>query len=431
MGDFTDINSYQSLLNNVEGMEKELNAWSGTSGEYGSGPDSALSAAGAVNATSDNYEWDKVTPSDFGLPADADKMWKDIVDAIENDDEWLKQCRYYGADYAFDWDDTGYWYGDSWGEEEVTYYMDEEGLDNEAANQKYADMMADLAGLAMDYTKKVRLLLYDFATYLRKNAPTKSFKSDDDDLYGRLEWVANEMMNILPTGSGIDKDWSYDINEKKREITLYNSFHVMDSATGTYLGWIDFSFVLTLNVASNQFDWSDVTLDQDMVDNLIEDEDYPDDEDEDYFWWGEQDAEMLKDDIEQRIEIFLSSEGVLKPGYGDLYVPGKSYRSIKSKRIGTVLTSDEFGNQYYYAQGGSEVRDEIDYIGAQLIADTSGNAPGVIEDATNFVSLQKNGEILELWLCWDSRWFESNAQYELVYTAEEAEKHSWRLSNQK
>ena len=50
-----------------------------------------------------------------------------------------------------------------------------------------------------------------------------------------------QLENALPHGAGIDDSWKCE--DHGRNITCYNSFHVMDDR-GYYVGWADFSIVI-------------------------------------------------------------------------------------------------------------------------------------------------------------------------------------------
>jgi len=58
------------------------------------------------------------------------------------------------------------------------------------------------------------------------------------------------ILEHLPHGSGIDGDWSMDFNEKKQEVSFYNSYHYMDGY-GYYRRWIDFKVRISLKHIDN------------------------------------------------------------------------------------------------------------------------------------------------------------------------------------
>lgn len=63
-------------------------------------------------------------------------------------------------------------------------------------------------------------------------------KSGNDEWYEKHETTLNQLIDLLPHGSGIDSDWKYEIGRK--EIKLFNSYLFMDEFGG-YDGWTEFT----------------------------------------------------------------------------------------------------------------------------------------------------------------------------------------------
>jgi hypothetical protein len=64
----------------------------------------------------------------------------------------------------------------------------------------------------------------------------------------------DELIDILPHGSGIDSDWEV-ISADSRAVVLGNSWHYM-SQNGYYLGYIDFELTIKSN-GSFDVEWRD------------------------------------------------------------------------------------------------------------------------------------------------------------------------------
>ncbi len=92
--------------------------------------------------------------------------------------------------------------------------------------------------------------------------------------------IASEIMNLLPSGSGIDATWNLETIGDN--LVFSNSFHVMNN--GSYTHWVDFEITLS----THGYDW-DLLLfgeEEEESDNL---------------------ADYLDDTINEQIGEFLGS----------------------------------------------------------------------------------------------------------------------------
>lgn len=72
-----------------------------------------------------------------------------------------------------------------------------------------------------------------------QNAMNNCIESENWEWYEKhKDKIEEYLLEVLPHGSGIDGDWSFDIIDKA--IFCRNSYHRMDGY-GYYCGWIDFT----------------------------------------------------------------------------------------------------------------------------------------------------------------------------------------------
>ena len=74
------------------------------------------------------------------------------------------------------------------------------------------------------------------------NAINNCLKSGNNKWYDKhMDNITSALLDVLPHGSGIDGDWSFDYTDKR--IYVSNSYHRMDGY-GYYCGWIDFTNII-------------------------------------------------------------------------------------------------------------------------------------------------------------------------------------------
>jgi len=74
------------------------------------------------------------------------------------------------------------------------------------------------------------------------NAINNCLESGNNEWYDKhMDNITSALLDVLPHGSGIDGDWSFDYTDKR--IYVSNSYHRMDE-NGYYCGWIDFTVII-------------------------------------------------------------------------------------------------------------------------------------------------------------------------------------------
>lgn len=451
MADFDYIEDFESLKQNVSDLAYELNAWLNTSDTLSwTGVTSALSAAGVGFFPFGYYDWEDADVAEYA-DEEAAKLWRDVL-AAYNDDKWLDKVEYYGARSEFD-DESGIFYGDGYGEYEVEYY-EEEGMTNEEANDKVMANLGEMADLAIDYARGLLGALRKLEDYLNSMAKSiRIVKTVTDE----------ELEDLLPHGSGINYDWSFE--RSGEDITAYNRWDVMNS-NGYYIGAVGFSFTLTYDPDADAYTMGDVEFDEGDVNDLTEaseaelpdiiranvdtftdmsGDELTDDEinritedsdeiytileergydtdganyasEESYPDWGEPEAEMLTDYLNETLYYALKESGTVKGA-------AVRVKAFKASRIGSTMDGEELTSDdgYYYAQGGSDAQSIAE--NALGLEDIHGYTDDEIMDATNAIALVDSGEYEEIWLTWSGRWYNTGTEYELVFTSEAL--HDW------
>lgn len=158
MAEYTEIESIEDLVRNFEVLDDELDSWAGTANAstWDGGVD-MLSAAGHAFRVA--ITWAE-NVHDFGNTVNnAMKAFEKA--AIDGADGFMDKAQYYGAHNEFNFDDPygGYFYEVRWGESEVEYYMDEDGMTNEEANAKVDANLIEIALEAEKYVKAVQVAI--------------------------------------------------------------------------------------------------------------------------------------------------------------------------------------------------------------------------------------------------------------------------------
>ena len=81
------------------------------------------------------------------------------------------------------------------------------------------------------------------------------------------KWTKEELLDVLPHGSGIDADWRVYRDNAEPDGTIsimdvfvcVNSYHAMDEYGG-YVGWLDFS--LTIPVEKSKYEMMVIEFDE-------------------------------------------------------------------------------------------------------------------------------------------------------------------------
>lgn len=290
--------------------------------------------------------------------------------------------------------------------------------------------------------------------------------------------IEEGLEDILPHGSGIDSYWMFERNGE--DIIAYNTFHYMDGESGMYLGWIPFEVRLNYDEASGGFSLAEVLLDEDDVEDMIAASleglrdtiaynidaftDMPmieltsddldvlvDDVDQIYDIleqhgyddsgadkviensspnFTDDDADMLVDHLYDVIRPALSDADFLAKGYSPKTFSrqGVVAKTFKATRIGSTASGTDLTEEdgYHYVQNDGDVLELVsEAMGLESI---HGYSDGELEDATHAIVKIGNAEYDEIWLTWDSRWFEAGTEYELVFTQDAL--HEW-IRNQK
>ena len=137
---------------------------------------------------------------------------------------------------------------------------------------------------------------------------------NSDLLVTPLDGFAAAILDALPHGAGIDSDWNIVISPSEHgySVTCGNSYHAMESHTGMYSGWVNFSFSFSLNDSLKPvlgkhggIEFSDITFSPTIAELVEQNEkEYPTSEDDTEFYGV--DWQGIEDYLQETIGYCLS-----------------------------------------------------------------------------------------------------------------------------
>lgn len=166
MADYSEIDSFDDLYNNLEMLGNEIQAWLNTSDtSSATGTESMLSAAGHAYHVPGYYDWIGVDVTEFG-DSKLQTLWKSFLDATQ-DGKFLDVADYWGIGNGFDFDDRGLFWTDSL-DYIVEDFEDEDGITNDEANEKFHEMIIKTAEAAQEYIREVQSKLSTLINYVHE-----------------------------------------------------------------------------------------------------------------------------------------------------------------------------------------------------------------------------------------------------------------------